>query len=230
MKKALGSVFVATTHWTLHISKFTFQALSCPSRLKVVATRKEVGGLIRRLLSRREMTQGTLASLTGIHRTYLSRDERRQVMPSIIALMQIACALEFERYCCACAERPIDSEQPWMCRVRHILDWRVALSSTNPWDDQLTMPFISIRAHEVIRPQVICILRRPQPYARCILNHSRLRGFPLVGLIPHICRLINPSQKTVRTTDREPHCMAGRAQGFLLCPYEVIPSRARSSW
>jgi transcriptional regulator with XRE-family HTH domain len=43
------------------------------------------------------MTQATLASLTGIHRTYLSRAERGQVMPSIIALMQIARALGVDK-------------------------------------------------------------------------------------------------------------------------------------
>ena len=64
---------------------------------RVVAIRKEVGGLIRRLRSRREITQAALASLTGIHRTYLSRAERGQVMPSIIALMQIARALEVDK-------------------------------------------------------------------------------------------------------------------------------------
>jgi transcriptional regulator with XRE-family HTH domain len=63
----------------------------------VVAIRKEVGGLIRRLRSRREITQAALASLTGINRTYLSRAERGKVMPSIIALMQIAHALEVDK-------------------------------------------------------------------------------------------------------------------------------------
>jgi len=61
------------------------------------AIRREVGGLIRRLRSRREITQAALASLTGINRTYLSRAERGKVMPSIIALMQIACALEVDK-------------------------------------------------------------------------------------------------------------------------------------
>ncbi|MGA8672275.1 MAG: helix-turn-helix transcriptional regulator [Terracidiphilus sp.] len=63
----------------------------------VVSIRKDVGGLIRRLRSRRDITQAALASLTGIHRTYLSRAERGQVMPSIIALMQIAHALEVDK-------------------------------------------------------------------------------------------------------------------------------------
>jgi DNA-binding XRE family transcriptional regulator len=67
------------------------------SSQKVVAIRKKVGVLIRRLRSRREMTQAALASLTGIHRTYLSRAERGQVMPSVIALMQIARALEVDK-------------------------------------------------------------------------------------------------------------------------------------
>lgn len=43
------------------------------------------------------MTQAMLATLTGIHRTYLSRAERGQVIPSIIALMQIAGALGVDK-------------------------------------------------------------------------------------------------------------------------------------
>jgi DNA-binding XRE family transcriptional regulator len=62
-----------------------------------IAIRKEVGGLIRRLRSRREITQAALASLTGINRTYLSRAERGKVTPSIIALIQIARALEVDK-------------------------------------------------------------------------------------------------------------------------------------
>ena len=59
--------------------------------------RKEVGGLIRRLRVRREITQTTLASLTGINRTYLSRAERGKVLPSVVALIQIAHALEVDK-------------------------------------------------------------------------------------------------------------------------------------
>jgi DNA-binding XRE family transcriptional regulator len=61
------------------------------------AIRIEVGRLIRRLRSRNGITQATLASLTGIHRTYLSRAERGQVMPSVIALMQIVAALGVDK-------------------------------------------------------------------------------------------------------------------------------------
>jgi DNA-binding XRE family transcriptional regulator len=60
---------------------------------RLIAIRLEVGGLIRRLRFRRGMTQAALASSTGIHRTYLSRAERGQVMPSVIALLQIVSAL-----------------------------------------------------------------------------------------------------------------------------------------
>ena len=77
MNGALANVVVATIHWALRISKFIFQAHLLPlTSQRVVAIRKEVGGLIRRLRSRREITQAALASLTGIHRTYLSRAER----------------------------------------------------------------------------------------------------------------------------------------------------------
>lgn len=62
-----------------------------------IAVRIEVGRLIRRLRSRCGMTQATVASLTGIHRTYLSRAERGQVMPSIIALIRIAGALGVDK-------------------------------------------------------------------------------------------------------------------------------------
>lgn len=57
----------------------------------------EVGGLVRRLRSRRGMTQAALAALTGINRTYLSRTECGQVMPSVVALMRIACALGVDK-------------------------------------------------------------------------------------------------------------------------------------
>jgi transcriptional regulator with XRE-family HTH domain len=59
----------------------------------VTAVRLEVGKLIRKLRSRRGITQAALASLTNIHRTYISRVEHGQVMPSVIAMMQIAGAL-----------------------------------------------------------------------------------------------------------------------------------------
>ncbi|MGA2728449.1 MAG: helix-turn-helix transcriptional regulator [Terracidiphilus sp.] len=63
----------------------------------MIATRKELGGLIRRLRTRCGITQAELAALTGIHRTYLSRAERGQVMPSVVALMQIASALGVDK-------------------------------------------------------------------------------------------------------------------------------------
>lgn len=59
--------------------------------------RIEVGGLIRRLRSRHGITQEALASLTGIHRTYLSRVERGRVAPSISTLMQIASAVGVDK-------------------------------------------------------------------------------------------------------------------------------------
>jgi len=62
-----------------------------------IAMRSEVGGLIRRLRFRSGMTQAALASVTGIHRTYLSRAERGQVMPSVIALLQIGSALGVDK-------------------------------------------------------------------------------------------------------------------------------------
>jgi DNA-binding XRE family transcriptional regulator len=56
-----------------------------------------VGGVIRRLRLRRGITQEALASLTGIHRTYLSRAERGRIVPSVIALMQIVSALGVDK-------------------------------------------------------------------------------------------------------------------------------------
>jgi DNA-binding XRE family transcriptional regulator len=58
---------------------------------------KGVGRVIRRLRLRRGITQEALGSLTGIHRTYLSRAERGRVVPSVIALMQIASALGVDK-------------------------------------------------------------------------------------------------------------------------------------
>jgi DNA-binding XRE family transcriptional regulator len=62
-----------------------------------LAKRSEIGSLIRRLRSRRGITQAELAALTGIHRTYLSRAERGQVVPSVIALIQIVGALGVDK-------------------------------------------------------------------------------------------------------------------------------------
>ncbi len=73
-----------------HLLGITYIEIYLPSSLapltsqKVVAIRKEVGGLIRRLRSRREITQAALASLTGINRTYLSRAERGQVILTFV--------------------------------------------------------------------------------------------------------------------------------------------------
>ena len=59
----------------------------------LIAMRLEIGQIIRRLRCRRGMTQIALASLSGVNRSYLSRAEHGKVMPSVIALMQIAGAL-----------------------------------------------------------------------------------------------------------------------------------------
>jgi DNA-binding XRE family transcriptional regulator len=64
---------------------------------QLITIRLQVGGLIRRLRTRRGITQAELASLTGIHRTYLPRAERGQVTPSVIALMQISGALGVDK-------------------------------------------------------------------------------------------------------------------------------------
>jgi transcriptional regulator with XRE-family HTH domain len=42
---------------------------------------------------RRGISQANLASATGIHRTYLSRAENGQVLPSVTVLIEIAGAL-----------------------------------------------------------------------------------------------------------------------------------------
>jgi DNA-binding XRE family transcriptional regulator len=80
-----------------YIELFIPNTLDCLDPQCLIATRREVGELIRRLRSRRGVTQAALASLTGIHRTYLSRAERGQVMPSIIALMIIAGSLGVDK-------------------------------------------------------------------------------------------------------------------------------------
>jgi len=43
------------------------------------------------------MTQAELAPLTGLHRTYLSRAEHGQVVPSVAALMKIFVALGVDK-------------------------------------------------------------------------------------------------------------------------------------
>jgi DNA-binding XRE family transcriptional regulator len=64
---------------------------------KPIDAQIRVGGIIRRLRLRRGITQAVLASLTGIHRTYLSRAERGRVLPSVFTLMQIASALGVDK-------------------------------------------------------------------------------------------------------------------------------------
>ena len=86
-----------------HSLGFTFFELSLSSPTisldspRVTAMRIEVGGIIRRFRFRHGITQEALASLTGIHRTYLSRVERGRVTPSIFALMQIAGAVGVDK-------------------------------------------------------------------------------------------------------------------------------------
>jgi DNA-binding XRE family transcriptional regulator len=80
-----------------YIELFVPTLPDCPKARSPVATGIELGGLMRRLRSRRGMTQDALASLTGVHRTYLSRAERGQVVPSIISLMRIARALGVDK-------------------------------------------------------------------------------------------------------------------------------------
>jgi DNA-binding XRE family transcriptional regulator len=106
-----------------YVEVYLPNSLSSISSQNEIEIRKEVGGLIRRMRSRREITQAGLASLTGIHRTYLSRAERGQVLPSLIALMQIARALEVDKILFGvgglkCRQRCASFG---MCRTRHIL-------------------------------------------------------------------------------------------------------------
>ena len=68
--------------------------LDCRCRVNKSA---EIGKLIRRLRLRRGITQAALASRTGIHRTYLSRAECGRVIPSILALMEIANVLGIDK-------------------------------------------------------------------------------------------------------------------------------------
>jgi DNA-binding XRE family transcriptional regulator len=72
-------------------------SLESLSPQRVGSIRQGVGSLIRAFRSRRGMTQAALASLTGIHRTYLSRIESGRVLPSIINLLQIARALGVDK-------------------------------------------------------------------------------------------------------------------------------------
>jgi len=75
--------------------RFSYPFVSRTSQ--TTATPIEVGTLIRRLRSRCGITQSALASLTGIHRTYLSRAESGQVTPSISSLMRIFRALGVDK-------------------------------------------------------------------------------------------------------------------------------------
>lgn len=59
--------------------------------------RREIGSLVRFLRSRYGITQSELASRTGIHRTYLSRVECGQIIPSVVAVMRIAQSLGMDK-------------------------------------------------------------------------------------------------------------------------------------
>jgi DNA-binding XRE family transcriptional regulator len=80
-----------------YIEIFLTDPLTPLNSQRQIAARLEVGRLIRRLRSRRRITQAALASMTGIHRTYLSRAEHGQVLPSVVALMQILRALGVDK-------------------------------------------------------------------------------------------------------------------------------------
>jgi len=60
-------------------------------------TSKCAGLLLRALRLRRGLTQASVASLAGIHRTYLSRSERGKVMPSPVTLLRIAGAVGVDK-------------------------------------------------------------------------------------------------------------------------------------
>ncbi|WP_390905470.1 helix-turn-helix domain-containing protein [Occallatibacter riparius] len=87
-------------HSSLGLSYFEILFPTSPGALNaqsMIAIGLEVGSLIRNLRFRRGITQETLASLTGIHRTYLSRVERGQVMPSLLNLLRIMGALGVDK-------------------------------------------------------------------------------------------------------------------------------------
>ena len=76
---------------------YLLRSLSSSTSQRVVAIRKEIGTIVRRLRVRRGITQAELASITGVNRTYLSRTERGQVTPSVFAQIQIASALGVDK-------------------------------------------------------------------------------------------------------------------------------------
>jgi DNA-binding XRE family transcriptional regulator len=101
LERERGNGRCCRCHHSLGFSyiEFVVPALAgCPDTQSLVATRVELGRLMRRLRFRRGLTQAALAdSLSGIHRTYLSRAERGRVMPSIISLMRITRALGVDK-------------------------------------------------------------------------------------------------------------------------------------
>ncbi len=72
--------------------------LACRDSQGQLSIRKELGRFIRKMRSRRGMTQATLASATGgISRTYLSRFENGHALPSVVTLIEIAGALGIDK-------------------------------------------------------------------------------------------------------------------------------------
>lgn len=70
-----------------YVEFFLSEPLHFPGHQAQPAVQMEVGGLIRKLRSRRGMTEAALASLTGIHRTYLSAAEHGRLPPSAMFIL-----------------------------------------------------------------------------------------------------------------------------------------------
>jgi len=72
--------------------------LDCRESQGLLSIREELGRFIRKMRSRRGMTQASLASATGsISRTYLSRLENGHVLPSVVTLIEIAGVLGIDK-------------------------------------------------------------------------------------------------------------------------------------
>lgn len=71
--------------------------IALPYGSSVEDFRQNVSRVLRVLRARRSMTQTALASASGVHRTYLSRAENGQVLPSLLTLARLARALGVDR-------------------------------------------------------------------------------------------------------------------------------------
>lgn len=71
--------------------------LALPEGSSPETVRREFSRFLRVLRARRSMTQAELASISGVHRTFVSRAETGKILPSLLTVTRLAQALGVDR-------------------------------------------------------------------------------------------------------------------------------------